>query len=183
MYQELIDGILKNVGGKGNIASASHCFTRLRLVLKDGGAADKDAVEKLDKVMKVVVANGQFQIVIGNEVASVFKELVQAAPELKGEEAASDAGAEKEKPSFKSALNAIASIFTPTIPALAGAGVIKGILVLLTTYHLLATDTGTYQILNAAADSIFYFMPLILGYTSARFSTATSPSAWRLAAV
>ena len=174
MYKELIEGILKNIGGAQNVASATHCFTRLRLVLKDPNIVNKKGLESLDKVMKVVDANGQLQIVIGNEVADVYKELVAAEPKLKGEEGAAPT-AEKEKFSFKTVLNTIASIFTPTIPALAGAGVIKGILVLLTTYSLLAKDSGTYQILNAASDSIFYFMPIILAYTSAKIFGCNIP--------
>jgi PTS system beta-glucosides-specific IIC component len=174
VYKELIEGILKNIGGAQNVASATHCFTRLRLVLKDPNIVNKKGLESLDKVMKVVDANGQLQIVIGNEVADVYKELVAAEPKLKGEEGAAPA-AEKEKFSFKTVLNTIASIFTPTIPALAGAGVIKGILVLLTTYSLLAKDSGTYQILNAASDSIFYFMPIILAYTSAKIFGCNIP--------
>lgn len=173
MYKELINSILNSIGGTSNVVSATHCFTRLRFVLKDNSLADKQALEGLEHVMKVVEASGQLQIVIGNEVANVYKELLQIAPELKGSDAPTEVKA--EKPSFKGVLNAIASIFTPTIPALAGAGVIKGILVLLTTYGLLAKDVGTYQILNAAADSIFYFMPIILGYTSAKIFGCNIP--------
>lgn len=132
MYKELIERILKDIGGVQNVSAATHCFTRLRFTLKDPNIVNKKHLESLDKVMKVVDANGQLQIVIGNEVADVYEELVAANPKLKGEEGAASA-AEKEKLSFKSVLNAIASIFTPTIPALASAGVIKGILVLLTT--------------------------------------------------
>lgn len=174
MYEKLIGSILDNIGGAANVVSASHCFTRLRLILKDNSAVDKKALENLDKVMKVVEANGQLQIVIGNEVGNVYKELLQKAPELKGEDT-SAANEKKEKFSFQGILNVIASIFTPTIPALAGAGVIKGILVLLSTYGILTSATGTYQILNAAADSIFYFMPLILGYTSAKIFGCNIP--------
>lgn len=174
MYEKMITDMLRNIGGPGNITSVSHCFTRLRFVLKDPAKADKQALEQLTGVMKVVEASGQVQIVIGNEVAKVYKALLEKAPELKGADQAASAD-QKEPFSFKSVLNAIASIFTPTIPALAGAGVIKGILVLLTTYGLLASDTGTYQILNAAADSIFYFMPVILGYTSAKIFGCNIP--------
>lgn len=167
MQKDMIAEILKGVGGIGNISTVSHCFTRLRFVLKDNGAADKAALEQISGVMKVVESGGQLQIVIGNEVAKVYKELLQQVPELNAADQAAS-GEKQEKLSFKGILNMIASIFTPTIPVLAGSGVIKGILVLLSTYGILASDTGTYQILNAAADSVFYFMPIILGYTSAK---------------
>ena len=174
-HKEMIDSIIKSVGGVDNIQSATHCFTRLRLILKDEAKADTKALESIPKVMKVVKANGQTQIVIGNEVANVYKEMVAEYPALGG--ADKPVEEKKEKLSVQSVLNTIASIFTPTIPALAGAGVIKGILVLLTTLGMLGKDTGTYQILNAAADSIFYFMPLVLAYTSAKIFKCSIPIA------
>lgn len=172
-YKDMIASIIKSVGGADNIESATHCFTRLRLVLKDESKADMKALESIPKVMKVVKANGQTQIVIGNEVANVYKELIAEYPALGGGE--KPAEVKKEKLSVQGVLNTIASIFTPTIPALAGAGVIKGILVLLTTLNMLPKDSGTYQILNAAADSIFYFMPLVLAYTSAKIFNCSIP--------
>ncbi len=174
-YESMIKDIVTSVGGPENIQSATHCFTRLRLALKDESLADKGKLESIPKVMKVVNANGQTQIVIGNEVANVYKELVAEFPALGG--ADKPVEEKKEKLSVQSVLNTIASIFTPTIPALAGAGVIKGILVLLTTLGMLGKDTGTYQILNAAADSIFYFMPLVLAYTSAKIFKCSIPIA------
>ncbi|MCD8363376.1 MAG: beta-glucoside-specific PTS transporter subunit IIABC [Lachnospiraceae bacterium] len=177
MYEELVKTILEATG-PDNIISATHCFTRLRLQVKDFQAVDEELITKQDKVLQVVKANGQLQIVIGNEVAAVYAELLRQRPDL-GEEEASGEGKknEEEKKGFsvKGILNTIASIFTPTIPAMAGGGVIKGLLVLLTTYGLLSTDSGTYQILTAAADSIFYFMPVILGYTSAKVFGCSIP--------
>ncbi len=168
-YDQLIADIIQNVGGTDNITSATHCFTRLRLALKDSAKVDKDALEALPKVLKVVEANGQTQVVIGNEVSAVYDEMVMAYPTLAGgsvdEKIEED---EEQGPAWQKVLNTIASVFTPTIPALAGAGVIKGILVLCTTLGVLSNTTGTYQILNAAADAVFYFMPIILAYTSAK---------------
>ena len=168
-YETLIDDIVVNVGGVENIAGATHCFTRLRFVLKDPSKADKEALEALPKVLKVIEANGQTQVCIGNEVSAVYDELLAAYPVVAGEAIEAAIEEEEEKiPAWQKVLNTIASVFTPTIPALAGAGVIKGILVLCTTLGWLATTTGTYQILNAAADAVFYFMPIILGYTSSK---------------
>ena len=172
-YKDMIQGIVSSVGGVDNIQSATHCFTRLRLTLKDEGKVDLKKLEAIPKVMKVVQANGQTQVVIGNEVANVYKEIVADYPALSGGE--KPAQVKGEKLSFKGILNTIASIFTPTIPALAGAGVIKGLLVLFTTLGWLAKDTGTYQILNAASDAVFYFMPLILAYTSAKVFNCSIP--------
>lgn len=178
MHQKLVADIIFYVG-KENITNATHCFTRLRLIVKDMSAVDKEGLSSLKKVMKVVEANGQLQIVIGNEVTEVFKELMKQMPELSGEKTGESGkgstDAASGKISVKGILNTITSIFTPTIPAMAGAGVIKGFLVLLTTYGLMAKNGGTYQILSAASDSIFYFMPLILGYTAAKVFDCSIP--------
>lgn len=163
-YEEIAKDIVACIGGTENIESATHCFTRLRFKLKDSSKVDKQKLETVSKVMGIVEANGQFQVIIGNDVKNVYQPIEGM---LAGQSQNSEGGG-KKKASFKEVLNAIASIFTPTIPALAGAGVIKGLLVLLTTYKLLENTTATYQILSAASDSIFYFMPVILGYTCAK---------------
>ena len=168
-YDQLIADVVANVGGIDNITSATHCFTRLRLILKDPAKADKGALEALPKVLKVVEANGQTQVVIGNEVSAVYDEMVVAYPAIAGGSVDEKVEEEGEQgPAWQKVLNTIASVFTPTIPALAGAGVIKGILVLCTTLGVLSNATGTYQILNAAADAVFYFMPIILAYTASK---------------
>lgn len=168
-YEKLITDIVGNVGGIDNISSATHCFTRLRLILRDPARADKDALEGLAKVLKVVEANGQTQVVIGNEASAVYDEMVETYPTIAGGSVDEVIEEDEEQgPAWQRVLNIIASVFTPTIPALAGAGVIKGLLVLLATTGVLANTTGTYQILNAAADAVFYFMPIILAYTAAK---------------
>jgi len=164
-YEKLAKDILRLVGGSENIIEVSHCFTRLRFKLADNAKADREAIKALDKVTGVVEAGGQFQIVIGTQVADVYAD-VEAL--LGNQNKSAETPAEKKQFSLKAAINALASIFTPTIPALAGAGIIKGLLVLFTTWSLLDKSGSTYQILNAASDAVFYFMPVILGYTSAK---------------
>lgn len=166
-YTELAKEILRLVGGQENVTEATHCFTRLRLKLKDSTKADKAALKALDKVTGIVEAGGQFQIVIGTQVGDVFNAL---EPMLHSTSAVSEEKPteQKEKFSLKAAVNALASIFTPTIPALAGSGVLKGLLVLFTTFGLMDKSGSTYAILNAASDAVFYFMPIILGYSAAK---------------
>ena len=71
-YRSLAEGIVQEVGGEANIASATHCATRLRLRLRDESKADKAAVEKLPGVITVMRAGGQFQVVVGNDVPTVY---------------------------------------------------------------------------------------------------------------
>lgn len=161
---KLAKTIIANVGGESNVNSVVHCATRLRFAIKDRSNVDKKAVEQTEGVISVVESGGQFQVVIGNSVGDVYKELGTftkltddsiPTEQLKGN-------------IFNRAIDLISGIFTPLLGALAGAGILKGLLMILTTVGWLSESSGSYQILFAAADSIFYFLPVILAYTSAR---------------
>lgn len=167
-YEQLVKDILVNVGGKENISDVTHCMTRLRFKLKSGAKFEKAKLEKLSGIVGTAIANNQYQVIIGNQVADVYTEFLQVA----GIQSADSEVTEKEPLSLKEAINTVAGLFTPLVPALAGSGIIKGILVLLITYNLMDKTGGTYQILSAAADAVFYFMPLVLAYSCAkRFKT------------
>lgn len=170
--QEIIDG----VGGKQNIKDVSHCFTRLRLVLADDSKADKDLVSHLEGVIQVVVAGGQFQVVLGAKVTKVYDAILP----LLGIEGSGEIAAEDDVPIVSDDKESIANrilkivskMFTPLIPAIAASGLIKG---LLTAANLIAQQQGadistndTYVLLYAASQIIFYFMPIFLGYTAAK---------------
>ncbi len=79
-YKEVAEQVVAGIGGKENIVSITHCATRLRFKLKDPDKADKDTVCKIKGVVNVVISGGQFQVIIGNEVAPVF----DAVEELTG---------------------------------------------------------------------------------------------------
>ena len=161
--------ILEEVGGKENISSLTHCFTRLRFVLKDKGKANKEVISNLEGVIQVVEASGQFQIVLGNKVEKIYDELMPMVGEL--EETNNDDG-EKVGNGTK-ILNTVAAIFTPTVPAIAASGMLKGILAVaaligLNMYGVDIKTYNTYIILNAASDALFYFMPIILARSAAK---------------
>ena len=161
--------ILEEVGGKENISSLTHCFTRLRFVLKDNSKANKEVISNLEGVIQVVEASGQFQIVLGNKVEKIYDELMPMVGEL--EETNNDNG-EKIGIGTK-ILNTVAAIFTPTVPAIAASGMLKGILAVaaligLNMYGVDIKTYNTYIILNAASDALFYFMPIILARSAAK---------------
>lgn len=165
-YGLLASQIIEKVGGKENIADAFHCLTRLRLILKDPSKADTAAVESLKGVLSVVEQGGQYQVVIGNEVKDVCKEvIVQTGLEAKD---ASPAKPEEIKNPILNVLKVITSTMTPVINILGAAGVLKGFLSLLSTIGLVAADSGAYLMLNALGDSMFYFFPIILGFTAGK---------------
>lgn len=166
-YNKTAKEILVNVGGEENVTSLVHCATRLRFKLKNNEKANKVEVEKIPGVISVVENGGQFQVVIGNTVADVYQEFASFT-NLVNDDAKNEKDAEVEGNLFNKIIDIISNIFTPVLGALAGSGMLKGILMILTTFHLLAETSGTYMILYAAADSVFYFLPLVLAYTSAR---------------
>ncbi len=163
--------LLKLVGGKQNINQVWHCATRLRFTLKDQNKVPKEKVEALDGVITVVEASGQFQVVIGNNVSDVYQEVVKLEPSL-SDGTEGPATVTHEKMTFKRAFNGlltfISGVFTPFLGAMAGAGILKGLLSLAVVLGWLTTKSGAYQIWWAAADGIFYFLPLALAFTAAK---------------
>ncbi|BDR57461.1 beta-glucoside-specific PTS transporter subunit IIABC [Xylocopilactobacillus apis] len=168
-YQKTAQQILDDVGGKENVSELTHCFTRLRFVLKDKSKANKDAISNIEGVIQVVEASGQFQVVLGNKVDAVAEAIMPLLGELQN-----DQPDKEEKVSiWTKILNVIAAIFTPTIPAIAASGMLKGILAVAAIigtnmYHTDIKTFNTYIILNAASDALFYFMPIILARSAAK---------------
>ncbi|MFJ5978810.1 beta-glucoside-specific PTS transporter subunit IIABC [Pseudarthrobacter oxydans] len=170
-YRSLAGDILQGVGGESNIASATHCATRLRLKLRDDSKADQAAIEKLPGVITVMKAGGQFQVVIGNNVPSVYGELGKIT-KLTDDDA--EAGDEPVSHGnlFNRFIDLIASIFSPVIWPLAAAGLLKAFLSMATQFGWLDPASQTNVILAATADAIFYFLPVFLAVTAAkRFKT------------
>ncbi len=162
---QIIDG----VGGKENVSGLTHCFTRLRFVLKDESKASKDKVSSIEGVIQVVEASGQFQVVLGNKVEAIYDEIMP----LLENTATEDDEQDKKVGIGTKILNVVTAIFTPTIPAIAASGMLKGILAVaaligLNVYHVDIKTFNTYTILNAASDALFYFMPVILARSAAK---------------
>ncbi len=159
-YDGLARTIVQNVGGSENIVSLEHCFTRLRFVLKEESKADVEVLKKTKGVVNTLSAGGQFQVVIGTHVSDVF-DAVNEVANIKGTKADN----KKEKSSI---IDVFSGIFMPLIGLLCASGIIKGLLVLFTTVGLLSDQSGTYQVLYGIGDALFYFFPILLGYTAAK---------------
>lgn len=165
--EDLSKQIITLVGGEGNVNSVFHCATRLRFKLKDNSKANKAALEKTPGVITVVENSGQFQVVIGNNVSQVFEQIMKETSLQDAEKSGSDESSESTGVLGK-AVDIISSIFSPILGALAGAGILKGLLALILSLEWISAASGTYMILNAAADSVFYFLPVFLAVTAAR---------------
>lgn len=165
-YETLAQEIVKNVGGKENINSLTHCITRLRFKLKDESKANDDVLKQMDGVVTVMKSGGQYQVVIGNHVPQVYDDVLTVAGLSNG---ASAEDAEPQKMSILDRLvDIISGCFQPFLGALAAAGMIKGLNALFLFLKLYEQTDGTYVVLNAIGDSLFYFMPVVIGYTASK---------------
>lgn len=168
-YKALAQQILTNIGGKENIVKAWHCATRLRFNLKAVDKADTDAINNLDGVITVVQSAGQYQVVIGNSVAKVYDALADLAGLANDDAKPQPTDEAVEKPNVVNRfIGFISGIFTPFLGALAGAGILKGLLALGVALNWLSASSGAYQIWYAAGDAIFYFLPIFLAFTAAK---------------
>ncbi|MFJ6413112.1 beta-glucoside-specific PTS transporter subunit IIABC [Terribacillus saccharophilus] len=163
-YEQLAKDIIEQVGGRENVNSVVHCITRLRFKLKDENKANTEALKNMDDVVTVLKSGGQYQVVIGNHVPDVYKAVAHVGG-FNGNEQASQ-GEEKETNPFNKFIDIISSIFTPILGVLAATGMIKGINAMFLAFGVLKEESGTYQILNAVGDALFYFFPIFLGYTA-----------------
>lgn len=162
--KETATAIVELIGGKENIAHLEHCSTRLRFTLKDNSLVQKDALEKVDGVIGVR-QNVQCQVIIGNDVVEVYDEVMNVL----GHELTAGGGSEgKQKQSWGAVLlDFIISIFQPLIPAVAGGGVLKSLLLLASVTGLMDNTSQTYQILNLIGGAPLYFLPILVAITTA----------------
>lgn len=167
-YDNLAKTIIQDVGGKDNVNSVVHCATRLRFNLKDEKKANDDALKDTDGVVTVVKAGGQYQVVIGNEVADVYDAVLKEVGFPGGGQVPDDDGADDDSSFIDKAVALISGIFTDILAPLSAGGIIKGLVVMCASLGWLSKTSGTYQILYAIGDSIFFFLPVFLGFTAAR---------------
>lgn len=166
-YTVLSKDIVKYVGTEKNIISVFHCATRLRFKVKKNEEVNLDKLKSLEGVITAMNSGGQIQVVIGNQVDNVYQAVLKNSDIKKDQKESEDQGGEK-KNIINVLMETISGIFAPALGILAGAGTIKALLLLLTTLNVLTETSGTYQIWYAAADGIFTFLPILLGYTAGK---------------
>ncbi|EPM7462621.1 beta-glucoside-specific PTS transporter subunit IIABC [Enterococcus faecium] len=162
-YQELASKIVENVGGKENINGLTHCITRLRFKLKNEEKANDEILKNMDGIVTVMRAGGQYKVVIGNHVPVVFEEVIKAG-NLTFDEAVST---EKMRP-FDMLIDGISGCFQPFLAILAAGGMIRGLTALLVFLGAFDRGSGTFVMFDNIGDSVFQFMPVIIGLTAAR---------------
>lgn len=161
-YKKSAGLILEYMGGEKNITNFEHCSTRLRFNVVDKSKVNTDALKKVEGVMGLVI-NAQIQIIIGNNVIEVYDEIMKIYTPTK--EIENIVGEKKKVTTL--ILEYIVGIFQPLVPAMAGAGVLKSLLILFSTMKILDTTSDIYKILMSISDATFYFLPLMVAITTA----------------
>lgn len=166
--RQIAEQILAAVGGKENIDSVTHCMTRLRFILKDQDIPEKNGVKHIKGVVGTNVAGGQYQVIIGNTVGSVYKELVALSGVSDSGPGAGEVQAKRNPVS--AVLEFISACMTPMFSAIIAGGMIKVLLVILgpTLLGILDTASDTYVMMNALGDSVFYFLPVFVAFTASK---------------
>lgn len=162
-YKKVGLDVLELVGGASNVSKLTHCATRLRFELNDMAKAQISRIEKLPGVISVVNKGGQFQVVIGNEVQTAYRAILNKLDNKVSAKKHSDEKKEK-KGIISEFISVISTTFTPMIPAITGAGMIKALLAILTLTGVLTSDSHTYILLDTISDAAFFFMPVLLAY-------------------
>lgn len=164
-YESMNKQIIEAVGGEDNIQSVVHCATRLRFVLKDDSKADDKKAAAIPGVLQVVKRAGQYQLVIGSTVEDVYNELVKM---IHIDNSGDSPAPKKKKNLFDTVIGVITGSIAPAIPLLAGAGMGKVLLLILTITGALSDKSQTYQMLNLIFDTGYFFMPAFVGYSAAK---------------
>lgn len=167
-HKKTAERILAYVGGEANVTQVGHCMTRLRFNLKDESKAQTEQLQAMDEVIGVVQRGGQYQVIIGTEVKSVYQQLEQLGSFRQEAEAPQPQEEEKKKKGLSAVLDVMSGIFTPLLPVLIASGMLKAVLTLLTAFHLVNTDGSFYYFLTFVADAGMYYLPVFAAYTSAK---------------
>lgn len=167
--KETAPKIIDYLGGKENIKTHTHCMTRLRFVLNDDSKVNEEALKALKGVKGIVKQGGMFQVVIGAEVEQLYNEILPLLPNAEAQPVVDSTKEDGKKESKINQVFAfISGCITPTLPVLIGSGLISAILALLLNFNILTSESSTYILLNALANTAYSYLPVLVAYAGAR---------------
>lgn len=175
-YSKIVAQIVENIGGIENVESVTHCMTRLRFVLKDESKINIEAIKAINGVMGFARQGGQNQVIIGNNVAQAYKEVLKLGDFGKESDVAKGKVKEKLTPRKigSNILDALVSTMSPLIPAIIGGSMVKLLVLLLNMMGLISDTSDTFKILTIIGDGAFFFLPLMVAVSaSKKFNTNT----------
>lgn len=170
-YTEDVRQLLELIGGKENIQAVSHCMTRMRFVLVDEKKADARAIEKIRSVKGTFTQAGQYQVIIGNDVAVFYNEFTAYAGIEGVSKDAVKAAARTNQNPLQKIMSALGEIFAPLIPALICGGLVLGFRNIIGEINFFADGTksladisqfwaGTYSFLWLIGEAVFHLLPV-----------------------
>lgn len=170
-YTEDVRQLLELIGGKENIQAVSHCMTRMRFVLVDEKKADARAIEKIRSVKGTFTQAGQYQVIIGNDVAVFYNEFTAYAGIEGVSKDAVKAAARTNQNPLQKIMSALGEIFAPLIPALICGGLVLGFRNIIGEINFFAGGTksladisqfwaGTYSFLWLIGEAVFHLLPV-----------------------
>jgi beta-glucoside PTS system EIICBA component len=159
-YETISRDILENVGGEKNVVSVSHCATRLRLTLKDDNLIKDDEIKKNKEILGTMNAGGQYQIIIGTDVAKYHEEIAKICN--------IDSENGRKDKFINAFLSYISGSMTPLMAPLIGSSILKGFLALFVSLNIMAGDSSTYAILSGISNAVFYFLPILVAFSAAK---------------
>ena len=168
-YRKAAQGVLDNIGGASNVASAAHCATRLRLVINDNSKVNTAAIENVEGVKGCFEASGQLQIIFGTgTVNKVFDEFIAiSGVEAGTKESAKEAAAQKQNPFFR-AIKTLGDVFVPIIPAIVASGLLNGLLGGLSNAIPSLQNSSYYNMINLMAGAALSMLPILIAISAAK---------------
>lgn len=160
-YEKTATEIMKKIGSAKNVADATHCFTRLRFSVYDANKVNLEQLKRIEGVIDARFQNSQLQVIIGNEVGKVYEQIQPYLNQVPQEKTAKHSLVD-------TIFTTIAAIFTPILPAIIGAGLMKGLLPLFVVLRLVSEGSDTYQVLTIIADTSFHFLPVLIAVSASR---------------
>lgn len=168
-YSKVAKEILGLLGGEANIISATHCATRLRVVVKDEKKVEAKKIEKLDDVKGVFTSSGQFQIIIGQgKVNKVYKAFIEGTNISEASLSDTKNAAMKNMNPFARFARMLSNIFVPIIPAIVASGLLMGLLGMFNTFHWVDSKSGIYILLDMFSNAAFVFLPVLIAFSAAK---------------
>ena len=165
--KEVVKLIIQNVGGKENINNVWHCMTRLRLDLKDNNKINQENINGLDGIMGSQLQSDQYQIVIGTNVKDYY-DIFSREMDMNNNAGSQNDGKNSKKGIISIFMDIVSGVFGPIVPAIAGAGMIKGLLAGFIALKIISNESDTVKILDMAASGVFIFLPFFLAVAAAK---------------
>ena len=165
--KEVVKLIIQNVGGKENINNVWHCMTRLRLDLKDNNKINQENINGLDGIMGSQLQSDQYQIGIGTNVKDYY-DIFSREMDMNNNAGSQNDGKNSKKGIISIFMDIVSGVFGPIVPAIAGAGMIKGLLAGFIALKIISNESDTVKILDMAASGVFIFLPFFLAVSAAK---------------